>query len=298
MRLVRVRKHNEDTLLCPGVVCIKVVGGYAVVQNTDGTAQREGIRSRDGNPAGGLRGRRARKLFLHVENETVGNIHVPGIDEGAASRTQDNIRMGDGEGGGVDRAAAGDFQSPVFQGHGSVLPQVGITEDYVMFQNKGTPVESGLSLEVIITAGNQMGIFPLVELPAEDDRAACGAGIVAIHILVDGKGDVFPAGTQSRTGDGVVETDLPAFGSSQLNALIASHMDRVGDSVFHGEGTVRVPGKRAAGHVAAEKNVTGQSQELAGTACVAALHKNGPAFGPRVIAGEGRSVPHRNVRIS
>lgn len=80
--------------------------------------QREGIRSRDGNPAGGLRGRRPRKLFLHVENETVGNIHVPGIDEGAASRTQDNIRMRDGEGGGVDRAAAGDFQGPVLQGHG------------------------------------------------------------------------------------------------------------------------------------------------------------------------------------
>lgn len=38
-----------------------------------------------------------------------------------------------------------------------------------MFQHEGSAVEGGLGSKLIVPAGNKVGLFPLVELAAEDD---------------------------------------------------------------------------------------------------------------------------------
>jgi len=125
--LVGVRQDDEGALLLPGIVRIEIIGGYPRVHNPYRAAQGEGIRGGDGE-AGGvcLRGGFL-SLLLHVKNQSRGKRSTfLGIDEGAGSGTQDDVTVGDGEGGGIDDAAPGDFQSAVFQSHGGIVPQAGI----------------------------------------------------------------------------------------------------------------------------------------------------------------------------
>lgn len=216
------------------------------------------------------------RLLLHVKDEAAGKIHVFGIDEGAGSGAQDDVIVGDGEGGGIDDAAPGDFQSAVFQSHGGIVPQAGIAEDDIVFQDEGAAVEGGLSLEIAVAAGHEVGVVSLVEFPAEDDSAIRSVGdAVIIRVLVEREGDVFRRTKISRTGDRIIKANLLSLGGGQLEMVGSVYMNGVGNAVYHGEGAVIVLSERSPGHVAAEEHVMRECQKAAGIVGSDPLQVNG-----------------------
>jgi hypothetical protein len=55
-----------------------------------------------------------------------------------------------------------------------------------VFQDEGAAVEGGLSLEIAVAAGHEVGVVSLVEFPAEDDSAIRSVGdAVVIRVLVE-----------------------------------------------------------------------------------------------------------------